>query len=314
MDKKTQDRWEAAAWALPASVDKLPVPFHVLAGEALDVTRFCQRNWEPVLDRSGQVTRPGLKSAVGNGTFADNIVKELLELHDVLQAAQTSYQLLVSGPTGAPVERAQFLLGELRSVLEWFFDDGREDVADAQLDRLIETHDGAFSQDAVAAALFDFAELANRHRDAIAGLGGFDAELIDDATKVAMELRERSAGPAADEPLPAESQALELRNRLGSLRAPPPTSHSPPKAKRSSCATASAASSTTACNASAPPPASSSAATRPSYAKRRARMHDGSARRIGRRARRPGRRRRRMGRRAARRGSALGDVGEREGV
>ena len=36
-------------------------------------------------------------------------------------------------------------------MLEWYFDDGREDVADAQLDRLIEAHDGAFSQDAVAA-------------------------------------------------------------------------------------------------------------------------------------------------------------------
>jgi hypothetical protein len=209
--------WEAAAWALPEAVEKLPMPFHVLAGEALDVTRFCQRNWEPAVDRTGQVTAPGLKSAVGNGTFSDNIARELLELHDVLQAAQTSYLLLASGPAGVPMERAQFLLGELRGVLEWFFDDEQDDAADAQLDRLLEEHDGAFSQDAVAAALFDFAELAERHRASITGLGGFDAGLIEEATAVARELRERSAGPSAIEPLPAQRQALELRNRLGSL-------------------------------------------------------------------------------------------------
>jgi hypothetical protein len=217
VDTQTQQQWEAAAWALPESVEKLPIPFHVLAGEALDVTRFCQRNWEPALDRNGQVTTPGLKSAVGNGTFNDNIARELLELHDVLQAAQTSYLLLASGPASAPMDRAHYLLGELRGVLEWFFDDGREDAADAQLERLVEEHDGALSQDAVAAALFDFAALAERHRASIAGLGGFEAALIDEATTVARELRERSAGPAAIEPLPAQRQALELRNRLGSL-------------------------------------------------------------------------------------------------
>lgn len=217
MDTRIHQKWEAAAWALPEAVEKLPIPFHVLAGEALDVTRFCQRNWEPAVDRTGQITRPGLKTAVGNGTFNEAIARELLELHDVLQAAQTSYLLLATGPAGAPMERAQFLLTELRGVLEWYFDDGGENAGDAQLERLIEEHDGALSQDAVAAALFDFAELAGRHRDAINELGGFDAALIDEATAVARELRERSAGPAAIEPLPVQRQALELRNRLGSL-------------------------------------------------------------------------------------------------
>jgi hypothetical protein len=140
-----------------------------------------------------------------------------LELHDVLQAAQTRYQLLVSGPGAAPMERAQFVLSELRSTLEWYFDDNVKDEADAQLERLIESHDGAFSHDAVAAALFDFAALAEKHREAIAGLGGFDVALLDEAPTLALALRERSAGPAAVGPAPAENEALELRNRLGTL-------------------------------------------------------------------------------------------------
>jgi hypothetical protein len=217
MTPEVQQKWESAAWALTEVVEKLPIPFHVLAGEALDVTRFCQRNWEPAQDRIGQVIRPGLKSAVRNGTFNENIAAELLELHDVLQAAQTRYQLLVSGPGAAPIERAQFVLSELRSTLEWYFDDNVKDEADAQLERLIESHDGAFSHDAVAAALFDFAALAEKHREAIAGLGGFDIALLDEASPLALALRERSAGPASVGPAPPENEALELRNRLGTL-------------------------------------------------------------------------------------------------
>jgi hypothetical protein len=217
MTPEVQQKWESAAWALKETVEKLPIPFHVLAGEALDVTRFCQRNWEPAQDRTGQVIRPGLKSAVRNGTFNENIATELLELHDVLQAAQTRYQLLVSGPGAAPMERAQFVLSELRSTLEWYFDDNVEDEADAQLEQLIAAHDTAFSHDAVAAALFDFAALAEKHREAIAGLGGFDVALLDEAPTLAFALRERSAGPATIGPAPAENEALELRNRLGVL-------------------------------------------------------------------------------------------------
>ena len=217
MTPEIQHKWEAAAWALKEPAAKLPVPFHVLAGESLDVARFCQRNWEPAQDRTGLVMRPGLKSAVRNGTFNNDIATELLELHDVLQAAQTRYQLLVSGPGAAPIERAQFVLSELRSTLEWYFDDNVRSEGDAQLEQLIAAHDGAYSHDAVAAALFDFAALADKHREAIAGLGGFDEKLVDEAPELARALRERSAGPASVGPAPAESEALELRNRLGIL-------------------------------------------------------------------------------------------------
>jgi hypothetical protein len=206
-----------AAWALAETVEKLPVPFHVLAGEALDVARFCQRYWEPAHDHTGQVIRPGLESAKRDGTFNANIATELLELREVLQAAQTRYRLLVSPPEAAPFERAQFVLSELRATLQWYFDDNVTDERDAQLQRLIESHHAASSHDAIAAALFDFTALAEIHRDAIAGLGGFDAALLDEAPHLALALRERSAGPASMEPHLAEQQALELRNRLGTL-------------------------------------------------------------------------------------------------
>jgi hypothetical protein len=45
----------------------------------------------------------------------DRLVRALGELREVLQAAQTRHQLLVSTPEPAPIERAQFVLSELRA-------------------------------------------------------------------------------------------------------------------------------------------------------------------------------------------------------
>ena len=88
-----------------------------------------------------------------------------------------------------------------------------EALDDSQLEALKTAHEGARSQDAVAAALFDYAELSDRHRKEIDGRGGFEAPLIDEARTLGALLRELSAAS-----LPAEGvQALELRNRLGTL-------------------------------------------------------------------------------------------------
>lgn len=216
MNHDNLQKWSPRAWELAQPLEKLPVPFHVLAGEALDVARFAQRYWEPATDHSGAVVRPGLRSAA-TGAFTNELAEELLELHDALQAAQTDYQLSVDMPEAAPVERAQFLLGELHAVLAFLFDDGEEDLADAQLQQLASVHDNALSHDALAAALFDYAGLAELHRAAIDGLGGFDAGNIDEARRIASSLRERSAGPAVLAPIQEQRQRLELRNRIATL-------------------------------------------------------------------------------------------------
>jgi hypothetical protein len=82
----------------------------------------------------------------------------------------------------------------MREVLRWYFDDGKVSQGDAQLEALAKAHDSAFSHDALAAALFDYAALAERHREAITGLGGFDGSIIDNAPKIALALRERVGG------------------------------------------------------------------------------------------------------------------------
>jgi len=64
------------------------VPFRVLVGEAVDVARFAQRNWEAALGPQGQTLRAGLSSATG-------------------------------GTQATPMDRAQFVLAEVRATLEW---------------------------------------------------------------------------------------------------------------------------------------------------------------------------------------------------
>ncbi|MBM4364174.1 MAG: hypothetical protein FJ104_15955, partial [Deltaproteobacteria bacterium] len=217
MDDRDLDKWTNAAYALPGAPSKLNLPVHVLAREAIDVARFCQRNWEPQMARDGRIERPGLKSAVGTGTFTPEITEELLELHAALQVAQTRYLLTRSAPHAPLTEKGLAALGELRETLGWYAEGGKHDEAEAQLGALTSAHEHPLSHDAVAAALYDYAELADRLRTGIAGLGDFDLRVIDDARRLAVDLRERSAGPAVRPPQQGERAALELRNRIGRL-------------------------------------------------------------------------------------------------
>ncbi|HSC89000.1 MAG TPA: hypothetical protein VLC09_17080 [Polyangiaceae bacterium] len=219
MDKQKNSQWVAKAWALDASevTGRLPVPFHVLIGEAVDAVRFAQRYAEPQLDASGRVVRPGLAAAAGQGRFTRETAEELRELVEALQAAQTDYRLLLEPSRAAPTERALFVLGELRANLEWCVEDEQLPTAEAQVASLDEAHEGAQSQDAIAAALYDYAELSQRSLSVLSQLPGFEKAWIDEARHLADRLREQSAGPASLAEAGAERSALELRNRLTTL-------------------------------------------------------------------------------------------------
>jgi hypothetical protein len=115
------------------------------------------------------------------------------------------------------MERAQFVLAELRSGLGFLFDDGIIDDNDARLERLAAAYDEAFSQDDVAAALDAYAVLGEQNRDKLAGLGGFDASVIEEAPQLAKQLRDRSADKLIATPGSDERAALEIRNRLITL-------------------------------------------------------------------------------------------------
>ncbi len=216
MESATLRKWEAAARALEEDPGSPRMPLHVLLGEAVDVARFFQSYYETEVGPGNIEARPGLEQAVSGGQFREELGQEILELQEATQVAQTAYLLTVSRPE-SPMDRAQFVLGELRAALEFIFDDGVDDEDDVRVERLAQAHANALSQDAVALALEDYAGLAEMHRERIAELGAFEIGMIQEARELAANLRalsaERLAGTVNDE----QRRALDLRNRLAAL-------------------------------------------------------------------------------------------------
>jgi hypothetical protein len=195
--------------ATPAQAPLPTIPLFVQFGEAVDVARFFRKRWASSTGADGVTVLPGLETAGAKlPADMDTIILATLE---AAQKSHTRYQLVVE-PGGGPALRArgEFVLSEITSTLEWHFDDDIEDDDDARLANLTELH-GALgdSSDAMALALEDFATLAAPHRDAINGLGGFDAALIDEAPRLAAELR---ALPRTRERTPEAAAALADRN------------------------------------------------------------------------------------------------------
>lgn len=211
------ERWLAEAEKHPAGPLKIPVPFHVLLAEAVDLARFHARYFKSVEAKDGQPARPGLDTVIDEERgLTAKTGEEILSIRDALQEANTRYLLAASPSSVAPMKEATFIIDEISSVLEYLFDDGVEDERDAQLDAVEAASEGAPDTiDAKAAELENYVGLGNAYRKEIDGLGGFDVKLLDRGPIVAKELRER---PATPEHLPEEAKnALALRNRFALL-------------------------------------------------------------------------------------------------
>ena len=210
------EKWTPEALKV-SPMDSLPTPEGVLVGEAVDVSKFCDKYWQAKRDSSGAVVLPGLELAARPGLFEPAIGSEIFELQEAVHAAHAAYLLTVQAAAEAPMERAQFVLRELRSGLGFLFDDNVIDDDDARLERLAAAYDQAFSQDDVAAALDAYATFAALNRAKLTGLGGFDVAVIDEAPQLAKNLRERSGDRLVTTPGGEERAALDLRNRLVTL-------------------------------------------------------------------------------------------------
>jgi len=215
LDAATRTRWRAAAPALAADAITFGASVRVLLDEAPRVARFVERYWEPTVDRATRVqTAPGLKSATVRVTRA--IADEITALHALTQEAHGQW-LLASGGVGSdPYARGWFVLGEIRSTLEFLFDDGVEDDRDAQLARVREAHakDGESRED-LASALHDYGTLAATYADAMHGVGDFDRALIGEAADLAavLQVRPDEQREAAND----ARQKIDLRNRYAAL-------------------------------------------------------------------------------------------------
>jgi hypothetical protein len=192
-------------------------PIHVVLGEAVDTAAMVSHYWDPKTDSRGGRT-PGMAGVKGGPGVTLETANEIRELQLAITAAHSEYLVLVQAAAAdTPLDRADFVLGEIRSALQFLFDDGKHDDADEQLARLEQAFADSSSQDAMALALEGYAELARLHAEALSKLDGFDATLIEEARNVAVALREQSASALTRTNPDAQRRILGLRNRLLTL-------------------------------------------------------------------------------------------------
>ena len=107
MDRTALRKWTRAANALPAVPAELPLPLTALADDSLDLARFAERYWEPEVNPTGGVVRPGLSVLDGKRGLSSRTAAEILELQDALIVAAVEYRLHLGEGAKASRRRAQ---------------------------------------------------------------------------------------------------------------------------------------------------------------------------------------------------------------
>jgi hypothetical protein len=211
MSREALALWKSAAMDQRDIRSSFAAPMHVLMSEAVDLIRFCRDYWHPV--PCGESARPGLCEA--GCKLPEHVADDLLVLQEALHTAHTEYLLTIPPVQAGLRTRAEFVLSELVAAIEWLLDDGQHDERDRQLSGLRQEHAPyEDAGDSLGTQLADYAALASQLRPRLAGLGGFNMSLIDDAHHLARELRQIGAGVAATE---QTASALDLRNRIATL-------------------------------------------------------------------------------------------------
>jgi hypothetical protein len=111
---------------------ELGVPLYTVLGEAAEVATLYDHHWHEQPHRSGK-SLPGFEGVAVNQLLSEHTGAEIRELQLAVTAAHSDYLVLVQSSEAAPMDRAEFVLQELRTTLAYLFDDGQHDDGDQQL-------------------------------------------------------------------------------------------------------------------------------------------------------------------------------------
>lgn len=208
-----RSKWSALATHEPEVSPTLPIL--VFLSEAIDAGMLFNAYWEPTV----QPTRPPLPGFKGIATelVHENLGNEIAELHTAIAKVQSLYNKGVEEGAASPMVRAEFVMHEIKAGLEYAFDDGVDDKADAQLEKVSTLFATITNRDTMAGALESYAELAEEYRARLDGLAGFDPALLDEARTLAVVLRQQTGLALVSEQATAMTELVAERNRLVGL-------------------------------------------------------------------------------------------------
>lgn len=202
--------------AATATAAPLPAPVAVILGEAVEVGMIYTAYWKPHTLRDGKVL-PSFSAIADKSALYEDLGKEIYELHISVAKLQADYVRAAEATNASPMDRAEYIVQEIRSTLEFLFDDDEHTVEDDQLAKVGTTYPNPASQDVMALALEAYAGLASEHRARLTDLPGFDLTLIQEARNLAITLRNRSGQALLADLDSGIKDLLDERNRLLTL-------------------------------------------------------------------------------------------------
>lgn len=185
-------------------------------GEALRLGLLYQAYWEPTPRRDGPDV-PGFCRFVDASILHARSGYELIEL--ALAAAKADADANRASETlgRSPMLRAEVVLREIKTSLEFLFDDAEFTREDEQLDKLKKTYPRPRNHAEMAAALDAYSLLGHDHRVELGKLPGFDVAVLDEALALGLALRERSGVAKVQKHLSGVRDLHATRNQLLTL-------------------------------------------------------------------------------------------------
>jgi hypothetical protein len=189
------------------------MPLKIFTAEAMDVASTIDRHFEDEVVHDG-IVRVGLRSAATEGGVSREVATEIRELSMAVGEVNNDYKKLLEKMSNAIVQEGEELLSELRAVLSFLLESGDNPTGAEQLQRLRDEYDDVQSHDGMAIALQGYAGLAADYKEQIDRIGGLTPGLIDRATQLSFDLRQRSGERMNGNFAQEQKDMMRLRNRM----------------------------------------------------------------------------------------------------
>lgn len=211
--QELMEKWKSTLQQIPANnMRQLSLPLNVFSSEVIQLCHAAAYHYEPREENGNQL--PGLNAV--SYRLKRETIDELRELVDLLAYVQVA--IIFGAPSISPalrqkVERADHLIFNIASAIEFLLDDEIDEPADNELARLHEQERAM--GDAIpikAQTLLAYAMLAKSLADRLKDDQSFQLAWISESEALAQELRQsRIPAPIISNP------NIDLRNRIVTL-------------------------------------------------------------------------------------------------